>query len=179
MIKVVFAIALISLLVGASIGYQSNRAILNKLEEVSGENERLRLFNARQKRRLDMPLYMSDKKFAEPDKEAVAIASHILGCPESVIAAVWKQENGPPDIETGSLGKTDFFVKNFPLKDWPALEAGRTMNLWCWDWFLTTDGGRQAMKVMLAHIAKPYTGLDLKEQKDWAKRVAVFQKGWR
>jgi hypothetical protein len=135
-----------------------------KIEQLSAENERLRLFNAREVRRYKRPL-------ASPRMDSIAKAEHILGVSGKAVEGVWKAENGPPDIETGVLGKTDYFSKNFPMTDWPALETGRTMNIYAWKWFTTTPEGKQALKQMLKYTAEPYTAMGKGSQQIWVKVV--------
>lgn len=137
------------------------------VEQLSAENANLRMFNARRQRRLVKPP-------ATPREQSIAMAEHIFGTPYPVIAAIWRQENGPPDIETGSIGKTDYIALTFPVRDWAAAECARTMNRMAWEWFLTTADGREALGKMLTKSAGPYTALDMKAQKDWAKNVKAF-----
>jgi hypothetical protein len=141
-----------------------------QVEKLSAENERLRIFNARRQRRLVKPP-------ATPRLESIEKASHILGTPPQVIEAVWMQENGPPDIETGSIGKTDYFAENFPMADWAALEAARTMNRMAFEWFLKTPEGKRAYPKFLTYASAPYTALGPQEQKNWAKYVEKFSLG--
>lgn len=134
---------------------------------MAAENERLRLFNAREVRRYKRP-------DAVVNYQACAEARHLLGTPPSLIAAIYRQENGPPDIETGVLGKTDWVAANYPIEDWAALETARTMNIYAWSWLTKTDEGRVALKKILKHASKSYTGDTLPEA--WVKNVYGFQK---
>lgn len=137
-----------------------------ELIKLAAENERLRLFNAREVRRYKKPA-------AKVNYSACADARHIMGTPASVIAAVTRQENGPPDIETGVLGKTDWIAKNYPIQSWASMETGRTLNIYAWDWLLHTEEGRLAFKKILKRASKSYTGDTLPEA--WARNVATFQ----
>lgn len=137
-----------------------------KISKLSAENERLRLFNAREVRRYKKPS-------AKVNYEACAEARHVMGAPASVIAAVTRQENGPPDIETGVLGKTDWIAKNYPIQYWASMETGRMLNIYAWEWLLKTDEGRIAFKKILKRASKSYTGNTLPDA--WAKNVAKFQ----
>lgn len=145
---------------------------LGEADALRDENERLRLFNARRERRLHKPM-------AIPRWDSINKASHVLGTDPFIIASVWRQENGPPDIETGSIGKTDFFAQNLPMYDWPAFEAGRTLNRLAWEWLTQTPEGRAALKPMLVYASKPYTALGVGSQKTWAKNVLSFQAKYR
>lgn len=153
---------LVVLLTIAGFGYITHKS-LEKVEALSAENQRLRLFNAREVRR-----------FKRPDAvpRGTIEAQHVLGTPAVVIAAVWRQENGPPDVETGVLGKTDWISKNFPVDQWAALETGRTMNIYAWRWMMETEEGHKAYKKILKFAAKPYTGNTLPDV--WAKNVYEF-----
>lgn len=143
------------------------RGDLARIEALAAENQNLRLFNARRQRRLVKPP-------ATPRDLSIAKMEHIFGTPYPVIRAVWRQENGPPDIETGSIGKTDYVALNFPVQDWAAAEAARTLNRMAWEWFLTTPEGKEALGHMLLKTAGPYTALGKQEQKDWAKNVKHY-----
>ncbi len=136
---------------------------LDKVVSLASENQRLRLFNAREVRRFKKPAAVP--RYAEG-------AEHILGTPFKVTEAVWKAENGPPDIETGVLGKTDYFSKNSPMDDWPALETARTMNIYAWSWMMNTPEGKKAYKQVLKYAAKSYTGNTSPET--WEKNVYNF-----
>lgn len=157
----------IGVLVGVWVLREPTDNMGRRLAEQSAENERLRLFNAREVRRYKHPN-------AIVDAEACAVASHILGTPPSVIAAIWEQENGPPDIETGVLGKTDHFSKHFPIKQWPALEAARTMNIYVYRWLLETKEGNIAWKKILKRTAVPYTK-DTKAE-EWSSNVYLLER---
>lgn len=133
------------------------------LTSLSAENERLRLFNAREVRRYKKPQ-------AQPRSHYTA--EHILGTPANVIAAVWRQENGPPDVETGVLGKTAYFARNSPIEDWASMETARTMNIYAWDWMMKTKEGRHAFKQVCKHASVPYTGNTLPDV--WAKNIYQF-----
>jgi hypothetical protein len=138
------------------------------------ENERLRMFNVRRERRLHW--------MKEPEKintEAVEVASHVEGTPPSLVAALLYTENGPPDLETGSIDKTDYFAKEFPLSQWSALDGARTLNRMAWEYLLQDPKGRQALKGLLAYAAKPYTNLSPAEQKDWARNMQVAETRFR
>lgn len=134
-----------------------------RLEELASENERLRLFNAREARRYQKP-------GANVNYSACAEARHLLGTPPHLVAAVFRQENGPPDIETGVLGKTDWVSKHYPVKDWAALETGRTLNIYAWDYIMHHP---DVLKKVLKHASKPYTGNTLPEA--WVKNIMTFQ----
>lgn len=138
-----------------------------RVETLAAENENLRMFNSRRQRRLIKPP-------ATPRDQSIAKAEHIFGTPYPVIKAVWRQENGPPDIETGSIGKTDYIAMTFPVSDWAAAECARTLNRMAWEWFLTTPEGRDALGHMLLKSAGPYTAMDKERQKDWARNVKGF-----
>lgn len=163
-----YLLPLIFIVVIAALVGSTSKFAIKRIETLSAENERLRLFNAREVRRYKNP-------GAKVRWKAVDKATHIVGTPGSLVGAVWMQENGPPDIETGVLGKTDEFSRNHPIEDWPALETARTLNVWAWDWLLNTHEGRKALKPLLAHVAKPYTAMDEKEQRVWVARVMKFQ----
>lgn len=159
--NLIYALAITLAAFSSSIGY----GLLERTEALSAENERLRLFHAREVRRQKKPP-------AEPRWAAIAKASHITGADADVIAAIWRHENGPPDIETGVLGRTDYFAKNFPIAEWPALETGRTINVWAWRWFTETPEGKAALKKMLVYASAPYTAKT--NEKEWAKNVYAF-----
>ena len=144
---------------------------VRRVEALSTENQNLRTFNARRDRRLNRPP-------ASPRWESIEQASHILGTAPSVIAGVWYAENGPPDIETGSLGKTDAFV-GYPIQDWAALEAGRTMNRLSWEWFTQTPEGRRALPFMLKSAAGPYTAMGEYSQRQWVQRILKEVDSWK
>lgn len=144
---------------------------VGRVETVSAENERLRMFNARRDRRLNRPP-------ASPRMDSIAQAHHVLGTAESIVAGVWYSENGPPDIETGSLGKTDAFV-GYPIEDWAALEAGRTMNRLAWEWLTRTPEGRRALPYLLKHAAGPYTAMGEFSQKQWVARILTEVDSWK
>ncbi len=162
---------LLGLLLGYGFFYAVTSATVkfysDKTEQLSAENERLRLFDARRQRRLVKPP-------ATPRDLSIAKAEHIFGTPYAVIRAVWRQENGPPDIETGSIGKTDYIAQTFPIQEWAAMECSRTLNRMAWEWFLNTPEGREALGRMLFKSAGPYTALSLQAQKDWAHNVKGF-----
>jgi len=141
--------------------------VAEKVSALSAENERLRLFNARRERRIIKPP-------ASPRDQSIGKASHILGTPAEVIRAIWQQENGPPDIETGSIGKTDHFAKHFEMDDWAALEAARTINRLSFNWFLHTPEGRIAYKRMLNYAAPTYAAMGPAQNAQWAKSVYGF-----
>lgn len=141
--------------------------VIDEVSKLSAENERLRLFNARRERRLIKPP-------ATPREASISQASHILGTPPQVIRAIWQQENGPPDIESGSIGKTDHFAKYFPMQDWAALEAARTINRLSFIWFTTTPEGKQAYRKMLNFAAPTYAAVSPWENARWAKSVELF-----
>lgn len=143
------------------------RKDLGRIETLSAENQNLRLFNARRQRRLIKPP-------ATPRDQSISKMEHIFGTPAPVVRGVWRQENGPPDIETGSIGKTDFIAVSFPVQDWAAAECARTLNRMAWEWFLTTPEGKEALGHMLLKASAPYTALGAKEQKDWARNVKAF-----
>lgn len=144
--------------------------LVEKVENLSSENQRLRLFNAREVRRYKRPV-------AVP--RGCENAQHILGTPAEIIAGVFRQENGPPDIETGVLGKTAYFSRNSPIEDWAALETGRTLNIYAWKWMTTTPEGKKALKHVLEYASGPYIDKEKmgeKEAKTWAKNVLEFSK---
>lgn len=157
---------LIGIVIGVWFFREPTWALAQKIAEQEAENQRLRLFNAREVRRFKHP-------GANVDWSAVSKAAHVLGTAPQVIAAVWVHENGPPDIETGVLGKTDYFAKHSPMDEWPALEAARTLNIYAWKWLTETPEGRVALKRVLKRAAKPYTG-DTKAD-DWARNVYALQ----
>ena len=161
---------LISLFIGFSIGLgvDSNRSSKER-ETLTAENERLRLFNAREVRRMSHPP-------PKVNKQAVELATHLQGIPSSVVAALYYAENGPPDIETGILGKTELIAKNYPLEYWPALEAGRTLNHYAWSWFLNTPEGKQNLQKMLFYAGKPYTAGNPKNVTTWANTIIAREK---
>jgi len=141
-----------------------------QVAELAGENERLRLFNAREVRRYKRPN-------ANPRQDALNNASHILGTPAKVIEAVWRQENGPPDIETGVLGKTAYFSKNSPVTDWAALETARTLNIYTWKWLTKTPEGKKALIHVLKFASGPYIDeakMGKAQAKVWADTVYKF-----
>lgn len=137
-----------------------------RVERLAAENERLRLFNAREVRRFKRP-------DAVVNYDACAEARHIMGTPASLIAAVYRQENGPPDIETGVLGKTDWIAKHYPIEDWAALETARSLNIYAWSYLTKTEEGRHTLKKILKYASKSYTGDTLPEA--WTKNVYRFQ----
>jgi hypothetical protein len=145
---------------------------LGQADGLREENERLRLFNARRERRIHKPPPVINW-------ESCTKAGFTLGADPYVIAAIWRQENGPPDIETGSLGKTDFFAKNLPVKDWPAFEAGRTINRMAWEWFAKTPEGKEALKRMLKYSGEEYAALVVARGKVWGKNVYTYQEKFR
>lgn len=168
-----FIVGLLALLVigGASFGLgigMGGNAASQRVETLAAENQQLRLFNARETRRYRHP-------DAKVRWEAVSKASHVFGTPPQIIGAVWMQENGPPDVETGVLGKTDFIAKNFPVSDWPALETARTLNYWTWKWLTETEEGKQALKKALLYTSKPYTNTNPEENKVWTKNVLIYE----
>jgi hypothetical protein len=141
---------------------------VKRVEALSSENQRLRLFNAREVRRYKRPV-------AVP--RGCENAQHILGTPANIIGGVFRQENGPPDIETGVLGKTAYFSKNSPIEDWAALETARTLNIYAWKWMTTTPEGKRALKHVLEYASGPYIDkakMGEKEAKTWAKNVLEF-----
>lgn len=165
------AVALLALICHVSIVYASKRCGLEEIQRLSAENERLRAFNARRERRL--------KWMREPEKinlQAVQTASHVLGTPPSVVAALLYSENGPQDLETGSIDKTDIFAKVFPIQYWSTLDGVRTLNRLAWTWFLETESGREALPRMLKYAAKPYTALSDAEQRVWMKNMVENEK---
>jgi hypothetical protein len=159
-LKAILAVLLVclTLLTGSLV-----KDMQENLTELSAENERLRLFNAREVRRYKKPA-------AAP--RSVYTAEHVFGTPAQVIAAIWKQENGPPDLETGVLGKTAFISQNAPIEDWASMEAARTMNVYAWGWMMNTKEGQHAYKQVLKYMAKKYTGDTLPDV--WAKNVYQF-----
>lgn len=156
----------LSCFIGAWLG--AGKVTTSELGRLQAENQQLRLFNAREVRRQKRPL-------AKVRWEAVEGAEHLMGVPGSLVAAVWQHENGPPDIETGVLGKTDAISRHLPVKDWPAYETARTLNVWAWEWLLTTPEGKQALKPMMQYVGRPYTAMGEAEGKRWAARVLKFQ----
>ena len=136
------------------------------------ENERLRLFNARRERRIHKP-------GPTINWDSCNRAAFTLGADPYVIAAIWRQESGPPDIETGSLGKTELFAKHLPMKDWPAFEAGRTINRLTWEWFQKTPEGKEALKRMLKYSGVIYTALGESKGHEWGRNVYTFQEKFR
>lgn len=130
--------------------------------KLAEENQRLRLFNSRQIRRYKKP-------DATVNQKACAEAEHIEGVPGVLVGAVWRQENGPPDIETGVLGKTDWVVKNYPLEYWPAIETARTLNIYVWSYMARHP---KVMQDFIKQMSKPYTGNTKPEA--WAKNVFKF-----
>lgn len=156
-------IALVSMLFGSWLNSQG--AEYEIIRDLAAENQRLRLFNAREVRRYQKPA-------AVP--RGTQNAEQILGTPAKLIAAVWRQENGPPDIETGVLGKTAYFSKNSPIEDWPALETARTLNIYAWDWMQNTPEGRKAMEKVIRYAAKSYTGNVMPDA--WHKNVLKIYK---
>ncbi len=147
----------------AFVSYDRER-ILDRYRDSVIEIGRLRIFNARRDKRLHRP--PASPRLMSADK-----AAHILGTPAPVVLGVWFAENGPPDIETGSIGKTDWIALGFPMEDWAALEAARSMNRFCWQWFQTADGKR-ALPLMLKYAAGPYTALGEEDQRQWVKTVS-------
>jgi hypothetical protein len=113
------------------------------------------------------------------DMDAVATASHVEGTPPSLVAALIYTENGPQDLETGSIDKTDWFAKDFPIEKWSALDGARTLNRMAWEYLLETTDGQRALHGLLLYAAKPYTNLSDQEQKDWAMRMRVAEKRFR
>ena len=143
-----------------------------ELKSLAEENAHLRIFNAREVRRLKL---RKGYKIEAP-LDCLALAHHVEGVAPSVIAAVWKQESGPPDIETGVLGKSDFISKNFEMRYWPALEAARTLNHWAWAWFTTTAEGRLALARMLTYTAPHYVALGIKDHAAWVRNVLAYER---
>jgi hypothetical protein len=136
------------------------------------ENERLRSFNARRTRRF--------KWMLKPEKinaESVTISHHLLGIPPSVIAALLYCENGPQDIESGSIDKTDYFAMHFPISQWSALDGSRTLNRMLWEWVLAQD--KETQDRFWRYASKPYTALSKPEQKHWADNMRVAEKRFR
>ena len=149
-------------------------SLVQSLREEIQENERLRMFNVRRERRLH---WMTQPQSI--NLESVETASHVEGTPPSLVAALLYTENGPPDLETGSIDKTDYFAKDFPLTQWSALDGARTLNRMAWEYLLTTPDGQKALKGLLSYAAKPYTNLSEPEQKDWAARMKIAEKKFR
>ena len=160
---------LLGILIGVWIFREPAGYYADKIAKLAAENQRLRAFRAREARRYDKPE-------ATVNKEAVAQAGHILGTPPSVLAAIWTYENGPPDIETGVLGRTDYFAKHLPLDYWPAFEAGRTINIYVYK-YLQSPEGDKAWKEILNRAAKSYTGNT--RPKTWADGVYRIEKNLR
>lgn len=136
------------------------------------ENERLRSFNTRRSRRL--------KWMLKPEKinlEAVTVSNHLLGIPPSVIGALIYCENGPQDLETGSIDKTDYFAMHFPIQQWSVLDGSRTLNRMLWEWLLAQD--KETQNRFWRSASKPYTALSVKEQKTWANNMEVAEKRFR
>lgn len=136
------------------------------------ENERLRSFNARRTRRLKFM-----HKPERIDIEAVTVCSHVLGIPPSVISALIYNENGPQDLETGSIDKTDFFALHFPIQQWSALDGSRTLNRMLWEWVLSRD--KTVQDSFWRYASKPYTALSIPEQKRWADNMRVAEARFR
>lgn len=149
-----------------------NYSFNNKqVEKLIIENERLRSFNVRRERRLK---WMTEPK--EINLENVALAFNILGTKPSVTAALLYCENGPEWVETGSVDKSLYFAKNFPINQWSALEGSRTLNRMLWEWLLQDE---KRSKSFFSYAAKPYTSLSLDEQKSWANNMIVAEKRFR
>lgn len=152
-------------------GFDSKMA-RDQLVQLSAENERLRLFNTRRERRL--------KWMAKPkglNTEAVAKAWHILGIPPSAVAALIYTENGPQDLETGSIDKTDFFAANLPIECWSTLDGSRTLNRMLWEWMLESQEGRKALPHFLVSAAGPYTaGRSDHEKRLWANHWLQWER---
>ncbi len=127
------------------------------------ENERLRSFNTRMMRRLKW-INMPEKI----DPEAVALAEHIEGTPASMVAALIFCENGPEDIETGSIDKTDYWAKNLPIKYWSKLDGARTLNRMLWNWI---QAHPDQFKLFLFDAARPYTNMSKPLQMTWASNM--------
>lgn len=164
LLKYFLAVMLVAL---GALNVWNTESLKKTVVDLAAENERLRLFHAREVRR-----------FKRPDAvpRGTENAQHILGTPANLIAGVWRQENGPPDIETGVLGRTDYFAKNSPISDWAALETARTLNIYAWKW-LQTPEGKPALKHILAFASGPYIDkgkLGDKAAKDWARNVYDF-----
>lgn len=135
------------------------------------ENERLRSFNVRRERRLK---WMSEPKAINLTN--VALAFNVLGTKPSVVAALLYTENAPEFVESGSLDKSDYFARNFPIEQWSVLEGSRTLNRMAWNWIL--DDPKRAHAFFL-YASKPYTGLSVSEQKQWANNMLVSEKRFR
>jgi hypothetical protein len=164
-----FGALLIGILIGVWIFREPTAYYAAKIADQAAEIQRLRTFRAREARRYEHPS-------AKVNKEAVAQAGHLLGTPPHVIAAIWTYENGPPDIETGVLGRTDYFAKHLPMDYWPAFEAGRTINIYTWK-YLQSPEGDKAWRAILERAAKAYTGNT--RPKTWADSVYKIEKELR
>lgn len=172
--KATIAIFVMAVITFFALFRDSDPNLTLSLRQEIQENERLRMFNVRRERRLHW--------MKEPEKintEAVEVASHVEGTPPSLVAALLYTENGPPDLETGSIDKTDYFAKEFPLSQLSALDGARTLNRMAWEYLLQDPKGRQALKGLLAYAAKPYTNLSPAEQKDWARNMQVAETRFR
>jgi hypothetical protein len=147
-------------------------AAMDENKRLLVENEKLRSFNVRRERRLKW--MMKPKSI---DADSVSQATHILGTPPSIIAALLYCENGPENLETGSIDKTDYFALNFPIARWSTLDGTRTLNRMLWEWFLAQDEPTQKSFYMSA--AKPYTALSKAEQKSWAANMRAAELRFR
>jgi len=157
-----------------SITWSAKQASYEEIKRLVAENERLRSFNARRQRRLK---WMNQPESI--DLESVSLAYHVTGVKPSWIAALLYCENGPEDLKTGSIDKTDVFAKYFKVKDWSALDGTRTLTRSAFEWFSSTEEGREAAKQFLLYAAAPYTNLSAKEQQAWMRNMVKAERKFK
>jgi hypothetical protein len=161
----IFAIV-VGLFCHFSIRWSSSQAAFGEIKELSRKLERERTFNVRRARRLH---YMTEPRDINID--GIGNAYHLMGIAPSVTTALLFCENGPMDNESGSIDKTDFFVKNFPIEQRSALEGGRTLTRQLWTWVTRTPNGRKAFREFLSSAAGPYTAMSEEQQSQWVNNM--------
>ncbi len=116
------------------------------------------------------------KEPKEINVKAVQDAHEILGIRPSLIAALVYCENGPENLETGSIDKTEYYATHFPIEEWSYLDGSRTLSRMAWEWFFTTKEGQKACKQFLTFAATPYTHTSPEDQAWWVKNMIVAEK---
>lgn len=134
------------------------------------ENERLRIYNARQVRAKD-PIGWAKRN--GPDWKAVAVASDITAVPSKVLVSVWDFEKGPPGYELGNRGRTELFLRYLPPDQYQFSEAGRSLNQFLWEWLLTTPDGKLQLKRAIAYCGFRYGGPTDVERANWG--ISVYK----
>lgn len=125
-------------------------------------------FNARRERRLRLE---KDEVGPKINLDAVALAFHLEGTSPDVIAALLHCEDGPMNVESGSIDKTDVFAKDIQIDRRSAVEGARTLNRMAWDWLTKTPEGQKVLPSLLTYCSTPYTSLGSLEQRDWARNM--------